>query len=533
MPLETPLFTRNRLNYALPQPPVVTQNEIYLDLTAGNAEGEMQLSHPDTQDFSHLEPTAFFPSTNVHTSSPISHVPSSIAYAFSHFLHQSCTYVCDLKRLCHLWLTYPQLAFSLVRSLFMFFLTWIHHGSQKDPLLLQSPQDDQDESLRKTDESSFHDAIQPEPNNYSRVLPEDMSIISIENTLGANMYLSIFEVDSNEDLVGANQQYGTALLSNKRPLRAAPSHESTTTSNANADLPFDLLLPRDEYDAAISRFYSPSIPLPKPKYSFTDALLSTLPRPSVDFLRKERQDIQDLITKERTALRESVPQLPKDKLEVVQMHWRKRNSGTPIVSAFSIDITPRDLLTLADGHWLNDNVIDFYLSLVAEKNNNVYCWTTHFFSTLKSKGYQGVARWAKRRKVNVTEKNIIIVPINIMSTHWALAVVDNVAKEIRYYDSLASSGNMNAVQLLAQYMQKEAERLQVVPIEYQLFPSTKTPQQQNGYDCGVFTCTVAKYISGNMDLTFSQKDMKTIRRRMAYEIIQKGLLDDVTDMPHL
>ena len=191
------------------------------------------------------------------------------------------------------------------------------------------------------------------------------------------------------------------------------------------------------------------------------------------------------------------------------------------------------MLTLSDGHWLNDNVIDFYLSLVAEKNNNVYCWTTHFFSTLKSKGYQGVARWAKRRKVNVTEKNIIIVPINIMSTHWALAVVDNVAKEIRYYDSLASSGNMNAVQLLAQYMQKEAERLQVVPIEYQLFPSTKTPQQQNGYDCGVFTCTVAKYISGNMDLTFSQKDMKTIRRRMAYEIIQKGLLDDVTDMPHL
>ena len=39
------------------------------------------------------------------------------------------------------------------------------------------------------------------------------------------------------------------------PPGCTPSHESTTTSNANADLPLTLLLPRDEYDAAISRFY--------------------------------------------------------------------------------------------------------------------------------------------------------------------------------------------------------------------------------------------------------------------------------------
>lgn len=35
---------------------------------------------------------------------------------------------------------------------------------------------------------------------------------------------------------------------------------------------------------------------------------------------------------------------------------------------FNIDVTRKDLLTLAGQNWLNDEVINFYLNLIAERN---------------------------------------------------------------------------------------------------------------------------------------------------------------------
>ncbi|OBA21812.1 cysteine proteinase, partial [Metschnikowia bicuspidata var. bicuspidata NRRL YB-4993] len=281
----------------------------------------------------------------------------------------------------------------------------------------------------------------------------------------------------------------------------------------------------DEYDKVIRNFYTPIRPVPPPKYSLTDAMLAAIP--SYDFsqfLRKERERIQAVIFLERKASQSKIKPLSDSQLAIVESKWKARNTNERIVSDFSIDITVKDIQTLKDSSWLNDNVIDFYLNLVAARSTGIFCWTTHFFSTLKSKGYQGVARWAKRKKVNLLEKDLVIVPINIMSTHWALAVIDNQAKLISYYDSLASRGNLKALQLLSEYMSKESERLLMPQIAYTLHANVKTPQQQNGFDCGVFTCTVAKCLSEQLPLSFSQKDMRLIRRRMAYEIINNNLL---------
>ena len=114
-----------------------------------------------------------------------------------------------------------------------------------------------------------------------------------------------------------------------------------------------------------------------------------------------------------------------------------------------------------------------------------------------------------------------------MGTHWALAVVDNRNKQFQYFDSLSSHGNPQALLLLRQYMSAEAEK-QKSPIDYSTFkirPSEKAPQQLNGYDCGVFMCTCAKFLAKGYKLTYGQRDMKVIRRRMAYEIIQGKLLN--------
>lgn len=50
-------------------------------------------------------------------------------------------------------------------------------------------------------------------------------------------------------------------------------------------------------------------------------------------------------------------------------------------------------------------------------------------------------------------------------------------------------------------------------------PSQETPQQENGYDCGVFTCQFLETLSrGEEAFNFTQRDMAYLRRRMIWEI---------------
>lgn len=55
-----------------------------------------------------------------------------------------------------------------------------------------------------------------------------------------------------------------------------------------------------------------------------------------------------------------------------------------------------------------------------------------------------------------------------------------------------------------------------------------TPQQENGYDCGVFTCQFLQALSRGEedDFGFSQVDMPYLRRRMIWEIGNAKLRDD-------
>ena len=52
----------------------------------------------------------------------------------------------------------------------------------------------------------------------------------------------------------------------------------------------------------------------------------------------------------------------------------------------------------------------------------------------------------------------------------------------------------------------------------------RTPQQQNGHDCGVFMTRTADYVARDGLLDFSQADMTYFRRRMVLEILRKSLL---------
>jgi sentrin-specific protease 1 len=44
------------------------------------------------------------------------------------------------------------------------------------------------------------------------------------------------------------------------------------------------------------------------------------------------------------------------------------------------------------------------------------------------------------------------------------------------------------------------------------------PQQQNGYDCGVFSIMCADYVSDNLPLSYVQEDMQNNRVKIAAAI---------------
>lgn len=50
------------------------------------------------------------------------------------------------------------------------------------------------------------------------------------------------------------------------------------------------------------------------------------------------------------------------------------------------------------------------------------------------------------------------------------------------------------------------------------------PQQMNGSDCGMFSCTFAEFITRNAKITFKQEDMPYLRKKMVVEIMSGELL---------
>ena len=68
----------------------------------------------------------------------------------------------------------------------------------------------------------------------------------------------------------------------------------------------------------------------------------------------------------------------------------------------------------------------------------------------------------------------------------------------------------------------------VVNFDLTQSPPQKTPQQENGYDCGVFTCQFLQALSRGEeeDFGFTQVDMPYLRRRMIWEIGNARLRDD-------
>jgi sentrin-specific protease 1 len=116
-----------------------------------------------------------------------------------------------------------------------------------------------------------------------------------------------------------------------------------------------------------------------------------------------------------------------------------------LVNMFSIPICRKDIQTLYDLNWLNDQIINFYMSLLCERSKDqkrspkkVYAMNTFFYPKLLNEGYSKLKNWTK--KVDIFSFDLVLVPLHL-GMHWTLAVIDIKGSEVRYYDSMSGKNN--------------------------------------------------------------------------------------------
>ena len=215
------------------------------------------------------------------------------------------------------------------------------------------------------------------------------------------------------------------------------------------------------------------------------------------------------------------------------------------------------MVTLKPAIWLNDEVINFFLTVCLAQRDKILCANhpgrkqSYFFSTFfmqllfdeknlspRFRGrysYKAVQKWSdKVPGGDIFNLKYVFCPINHDNLHWTLAVIFMEKKEIKYYDSLGNT-DKNKLEGLLKYVKDEwsSKRGQSEDIgKWKLVhcPS-RVPRQRNGYDCGVFVCMISDFVVRDLPLLFNQEHVDVCREHIALNIMMCS--EDVQESQHI
>jgi hypothetical protein len=216
---------------------------------------------------------------------------------------------------------------------------------------------------------------------------------------------------------------------------------------------------------------------------------------------------------------------------------------TLIIDKFSIDMTTSKIKCLNPSQphasqWINDEVINFYLEMLAEKyhsdTNNLHIFSTFFMEYLSptatntsvtSFNYTSIARWthSNRNNINIFKKTKVLIPINYHNQHWTLATIYPQRNEVSYYDSMNGHQTAQAyLRIIQQYLSEEAKatnpQTTFIPTEW-TFSTASVPQQSNCHDCGIYVMLFAHLIVQDFPIeSINPIDIPKIRTSIAYAI---------------
>lgn len=220
--------------------------------------------------------------------------------------------------------------------------------------------------------------------------------------------------------------------------------------------------------------------------------------------------------------------------------------ASQVLAKVDTDVVVRESMRrLKPGQWLNDEIIHYFLIMLAKRDEALskkdpsrkrsHFFKSFFITKLLNEGhanadiegtydYRNVKRWSKKVPgKDIFDLDKIIFPINQGNAHWICVVAFIPEKRIQMYDSLGGDGMMY-LEAIFKYLQDEHvdKKKALLPQidEWQLISTTRdTPRQRNGFDCGVFTCMFADFLSKDCPLVFSQKHITQCRERIALSIM--------------
>ena len=216
----------------------------------------------------------------------------------------------------------------------------------------------------------------------------------------------------------------------------------------------------------------------------------------------------------------------------------KDNDSTVSKSNRNIIMTVEQFRCLKPESWLNDQVINFYMDLLQDRDQknhrkgskiNSHFFNTFFmekmFNSAQKYNYENVMRWSK--SFNVFEKDKVFIPINRNNNHWILIVIFIQQQKIIYYDSIADINKAKLyLYLTARWLIDEAKikNHKIEINDWKLINAGKNiPQQNNGYDCGMYVLLYSDYIADNLPLSYGEEEVRESRNKIAQFIINNKI----------
>jgi len=234
-----------------------------------------------------------------------------------------------------------------------------------------------------------------------------------------------------------------------------------------------------------------------------------------------------------------------------------------------IIINGADVNTLMPGRWLNDSIINFWMRWIGtprSPNNDdmasqVHVFSSYFLSNVMLNSYsKELKRWLRKRKINIFEKKLLLFPFHGVG-HWSLVAVYNpglikqtsrrwgdatYSNEVScliHFDSLGVGSPHSgrdiawAVRLVLNsewdhHCNTTLDKTSR-PFTHRCLPliSAKVVCQDNGFDCGVFTC---RYAFNAIELLKKRLTMSDVQNKLKHFILEDPLFNftgsDITRM---
>lgn len=208
--------------------------------------------------------------------------------------------------------------------------------------------------------------------------------------------------------------------------------------------------------------------------------------------------------------------------------------GEVLCIRFGAEMTRRHLACLLPDEWLNDEVVNCYLRLVQERSEGrCWCPNSFFWPKLQEGGHPAVQRWARRAGLDDSaygRLEMILLPLNVGGSHWALGVVDFRRRGLLYLDSLGLDPPGGFWAKMTEYLEAEGQRCSLESLKGPwplLHPEAAeaVPRQRNGSDCGVFACLYAERAAARAPVAFETAPVAVaaLRRAIAGAILRGAL----------